>query len=177
VTESSLAGALLPNRRSFAAVREKGAADAADQEMTELRSAVLLSPALTEIDRLPLLQLYDVKREQLQTQFAPKRKAGETANLLTSLSQRVATERRLGSDVAPLLDAARSAVSEALAGSRQFSADTESSGREMATTFGSLLESQRARLSEATVKQLAATARAYVTASFKGQQAVHKTIF
>ena len=125
-------------------LRSGGAPEAADAEMIELRSAVLQSPELTETDRLPLLQLYDVKREQFEAQFSPKRnkKAGNVAGLLNALDRRVEFER--DTDVGPLLGAAKNVISDLIAASPQMvEVDKVPDGAEMAKTFNAILKGQR----------------------------------
>jgi hypothetical protein len=147
-------------------VRAKGAPDAADAEMIELRAAVLQSAELTETDRLPMLQLYDVKREQLEAQFKPNRekKSGETG-LQAALARRVEIERNSGEDAAPLLEAASAAIADVLlSGEDNVHADRQPDGRSMAATFHEIVKRQRKELAGASRKQLSATARAYVAA-------------
>lgn len=149
-------------------VRSKGTEDSADAEMTELRSAVLQSRALTETDRLPLLQLYDVKQRQMEAQFKPQKMAGEDTPLLTALGKRVDDEAREGSHLAPLLHAARAAVSDALNVARQADLDVHPPGAEMAMTFADLMQGQRDAFARASVQDLTAAAYAYAAAAAKG---------
>jgi hypothetical protein len=146
--------------------RSGGAPEAADADMMELRSAVLLSPQLTEADRLPLLLVYDAKREQLEAQFKSKqKKAGDAVPLLDALHRRVEIERDAGGDLAPLLGAASAAISEVIAAPRPFATDKSPDGKEMAATFEEILQGQRGHIATATPEQLAATARAYAVAA------------
>jgi hypothetical protein len=146
-------------------VRSGGASDAADADMMELRSAVLLSPTLSEADRLPLLQVYDAKREQFEAQFKPKQKAGGVDNLLNALERRVETDRNAGGDLAPLLGAASAAISEVTAAPRLFAPDHKPDGKELAEMFDAMMKGQREHIATATPEQLAETARAYAVAA------------
>jgi hypothetical protein len=147
-------------------VRAKGAPDAADADMIELRVAVLQSPELTETDRLPLLQLYDVKREQLETQFKPNKdkKSGE-AGLQAALARRVEIERNTDGGAATLLGAASAAITDVLAGDDNVQAGQRPDGKSMAATFNEIVKRQSKQIAAASPAQLAATARAYVAAA------------
>jgi hypothetical protein len=153
---------------SVAIARGKGDPGAAESEMTELRSAVLLSPDLTEADRLPLLQLYDVKREQWESQFRPKSKGPGESGLLGALGRRVAAEKMLGSDIARLLSAAGAVVAEIGSAPREVPPEAEPDSTEMAQTFATIVEGQRQQIVNATPEELAAAARAYAAAASKG---------
>jgi hypothetical protein len=147
-------------------VRAAGANDAAEAEMTELRAAVLQSPQLTETDRLPLLQLYDVKLEQLQEQFKPKKqKKSGGIGLEAALARRVSVERDRSSETAPLLGIASAAITDVLTGANNIFAGQQPDGTNMAATFGELMRRQKAQIEEASPELLAATARAYVAAA------------
>jgi hypothetical protein len=149
-------------------VRAKGAPDAADGEMIELRAAVLMSPELTETDRLPLLQLYDVKREQLEAQFNPnKDKKSGGAGVQAALKRRVEFEKKSGGAAASLLGTARAAMTDVINAKDDVPAGENIDGRNMAATFNEILKRQSKEIAEASPKVLAETARAYVAAAAK----------
>ena len=126
---------------------------------------MLRSPELTETDRLPLLQLYDVKREQLEARFKPKdaKKAGEKG-LVNALRSRAAIESNW--DAASLLNTASAAIADVLlARPDDVQNDEKPDGRSMAATFDEIVKRQSKQLAAASPEQLAATARAYVAAA------------
>jgi hypothetical protein len=145
--------------------RSGGASDAADTEMMELRSAVLLSPALSEGDRLPLLQVYDAKWEQYEAQFKPELKAGGGDRLLEALRRTVEIDRNVGGGLAPLLGAASAAISDVTAAPRPFAIDQKPDGKELSATFEAMMKVQREHIATATPEQLTETARAYAVAA------------
>jgi hypothetical protein len=95
-----------------AIVHARGASDAANDAMAELQAALLLSPDVTEADRLPLMQMYDVKRMQLESRFKPSGKSGVENQLLIAVSQRAQSEKSANSDIWPLLQGVEEAMVE-----------------------------------------------------------------
>jgi hypothetical protein len=147
-------------------VRARGAPDAADAEMIELRAAVLMSPELTETDRLPLLQLYDVKREQMEAQFNPnKEKKSSGAGLQAVLERRVQIETKSGGIAASLLGTATKAMTNVLTGKDDVKVGEKPNGKNMASTFKEILKGQSKQIAAASREDLAETARAYVAAA------------
>jgi hypothetical protein len=145
-------------------VKAKGAPDAADAEMIELSAAVLQSPELTETDRLPLLQLYDVKRAQLEARFKPNEKKSGRTGLVSALRSRADIESN--SDAASLLGTASAAIADVLLAEEDgVKAGEKPDGKNMAATFNEILKGQSKELDAASPEQIAATARAYVAAA------------
>ena len=113
-----------------------------------------------------MLQLYDVKREQLEAQFKPNKdkKSGEVG-LQGALARCVEIERNSGGVAAPLLNAASAAIADVLlSGEDSVQADRQPDGKSMAATFNEIVRRQSNQLAAASPEQLSATARAYVAA-------------
>jgi hypothetical protein len=147
-----------------AIVHARGASDAANDAMAELQAALLLSPDVTEADRLPLMQMYDVKRMQLESRFKPSGKSGVENQLLIAVSQRAQSEKSANSDIWPLLQGVEEAMVEQAGIS--FPDDGElPSSHDLASTFKRIREKQLDAISKSDIGTIAAATRAYAGSS------------
>jgi hypothetical protein len=150
-----------------AIVRSKGAPEAADAEMMELRSAVLQSFQLTETDRLPLLQLYDVKREQLEASFSRRRnmKSQASDTLLNSLER---SKSELDGGNASRLGVVGKVITDLITAKQaEEGVNKIVDSASMAKTFSEIAQAQRVQVLSAGSDEIAATARSYAAAAMR----------
>jgi len=129
--------------------------------MTELRSAVLRSPDLTEADRLALLQLYDLMREKYEVSLRPQKK-GARIGLVGALDHAATNRGDRAGGAARLLAAAKTTIAGVVAAPPKFRVDQPPVGTDLIAMFDTIVAGQRAAINTASLDDLTAASRAYV---------------